>query len=132
MPPTTNPNPLDTFFTIGRRTVQRYEAVQEGKLSVDCWKRPNDGGEPEFKVFLHGSLRSPFRFTPTHLEHYLSQRSRRAVLDQTEKPFVYLEKSVIQVLCRTGHGSVVLEFGKRKKNQTELICLVTFCHRYLI
>ena len=136
MPPAKNPNPVDKLFEHAEKALHTYQVCREGKLIVDCKRLPNDGNEPGFKVFLTGSPYSAFCFTPAELEHYMSDRQPQTLFSQIEKPIYkveeplhYLEKSVIEILRKTGYGSVVLEFKRGKKQQTTFLCSVTVSYR---
>ncbi len=47
--PNTNSNPLDSLFDSIKHTLREYKTAREGRLFVDCLKRPNDGGVQGFK-----------------------------------------------------------------------------------
>ncbi|MCG8363604.1 MAG: hypothetical protein MJA27_09785 [Pseudanabaenales cyanobacterium] len=135
MPAAKNPNPVDKLFEHAEKALQTYQTDREGKLIVDCKRLPNDGRAPGFKVFLPGSPYSSFCFTPKELEHYMSYRQSQTFISQVEKPLYrveeplhYLEQSVIEILRKTGYGSVVLEFKQGKKQQTTFLCSVTVSH----
>lgn len=125
-------NPLDTFFAFGKAAIHKYQATKEGKLIVDCKKRPKAGDEQGFKVIAYGSLQNPFCFTTAHLESYLLRRQLPPEAKRGDEPFYYLEGSVLEILKRTGYGWVILEFEKGKRDNTVLTCSMTFSHRHVI
>lgn len=132
MPLASDPNSLERFFAFGEKAVRRYQVSQDGQLTIDCKKRSNNGGEKGFKLIAHGCFENPFCVTPAQLDNYLLRRQLQMVPNRIREPFCYLEESVLEILGRTGHGRVSLEFEKDKKGNTVLICLVTLSHRHII
>ena len=135
MPSANNQNPVDRLFELAEEALCIYQTSREGKLIVDCKRLSGDGSGSGFKVFLPGSPRSSFCFTTKDLANYISRRQLRTVLSRVEEPFStveeplhYLELSVIEVLRKTGYGSVVLEFKKGRQHQTTFLCSVTVSH----
>lgn len=124
-------NPLDELFAVVKTAVSKYHRAREGKLFVDCKKRPNDGGEQEFKIVLPGSLQNPFCLTPAHLDSYLTQSQSLHPLDGIDEAFRVLEKGVISILRDTGHGRVLLELEKDKRDRTVVTCSVTISYRHV-
>jgi hypothetical protein len=125
-------NPLDELFAVVKTAVSKYHRAREGKLLVDCTKRPNDGGEQEFRIVLPGSLQNPFCLTPAHLDNYLTQPQFLDPLDGIDETFRVLEQGVIEILQDTGHGGVLLELEKDKRNRIVVTCSVTISYRHVI
>ncbi len=125
-------NPLDNLFVVVKTVVRKYHHAREGKLLVDCKKRANDGGEQEFRIVLPGSLQNPFCLTPAHLDSYLTQPRSLHSLDGIDEACRVLEKGVIEILQDTGHGGVLLEFEKDKRNRIVVTCSVTISYRHVI
>lgn len=123
---------VDSFFNYGKAAIHRYQAVREGKLTVDCQKRSNDGSKKGFKVIAHGFPDNPFCFTPADLNTYRSRQQLQMARNGIDEPFCYFEENVLEVLDRTGYGQVSLNFERDGKGNTAIICLVTFSHRYII
>jgi hypothetical protein len=133
-------NPIQTLFSIGQNSIDKYTLVREGKLSLDCERYQNHQGESGFKLFLHGSPDSPFYLTTADLDRYLSQRqiqpsngiTQVLIDDAVNDPFFFLEACLLEILQGTGYGSIVLEFEKQKRQQTAFVCSVTVSYRRVI
>lgn len=125
-------NSLDGFFTFAQAAIRQYEAVGAGKLVVDCEKRFHDGDEPRFKLVAYGALQSPFCLTPAHLDNYRLRRQLRVVSHERDKPFYHLEESVLDILGKTGHGKVALEFEKDRRGRIIALCCTTISYRCVI
>jgi hypothetical protein len=125
-------NPLNRLFLFVQTVVRQYHRAKEGKLLVDCKKQPNEGGEHEFRIILPGSLQNPFCLTPAHLDSYLTQPQFLHPLDGIDETFRVLEKGVINILRDTGHGGVLLELEKDKRNRIVVTCSVTISYRHVV
>jgi NAD(P)H-flavin reductase len=126
--PNTDSNPLDSLFDSIRYTLRQYKTAREGSLLVDCLKYLNDGGAQEFKIFICGSHSSCY-CSLEHLQDYMSRRYPEVVLSEDE---LLVEKAILEILSRTGYGSVVAGFQKLKRRRSEFICKVTVSYRCVI
>lgn len=126
--PNTNSNPLDSLFDSIKCTLRQYKIAREGRLSVDCLKRPSDGGAQGFKIFVYGS-HSFCYCSLEHLHDYMSRQCSQPVLNEDE---LLVEKGILEILSRTGHGYVVAGFEKLKCKKSEFICKVTVSYRSVI
>jgi hypothetical protein len=126
------PNSLDGFFTFAQAAIRQYKAVGAGKLVVDCEKRLHDGGEPRFKLIAYGALQSPFCLTPAHLDNYRLRRQLQLAPHELNKPFYHLEESLLEILGKTGHGKVALEFEKDRRGNIVVLCFATFSYRCVV
>ncbi len=59
----------------------------------------------------------------------MSRQRSQAVLNEDE---LLVEKGILEILSRTGYGSVVAGFEKLKCRKSEFICKVTVSYRCVI
>lgn len=124
----TDSNPLDSLFDSIKYTLRQYKTAREGRLLVDCLKYLNNAGVQEFKIFICGS-HSCCHCSLEHLQDYKSRRYPELALSEYE---LLVEKGILEILSRTGYGSVVAGFQKPKRRRSEFICTVTVSYRCII
>lgn len=113
------PSDMAAFLKVAEEVVNCYQAGREGKLVVECKRLTQP--ESASRVFLHGSLASPFKMTNQQLEDYAIYnhlhgyiRNPNKCLSTLKNPTKFLECSVLQVLKRTGYGTISMKFEHRR------------------
>jgi hypothetical protein len=127
-----SPNPLTDFLALLQTAVYAYYGLGEGKLLITCSKSANDGRAQEYRLSSCGSLQTPFRIGPEHVQRYLSQKPSLKHLNTESLPFGYLETGLLEILQRSGHGEIALEFEPGRQGNVVMIGRTTMSDRFLL
>lgn len=106
---------LERFLDFSQDSIERYQYLSEGMMVADCRKRLGNDGEVCFRVELYGSLSPPFCFSIVQLQEFDNYVSQRFTTDQEPYPLHRWLISILEILQKTGHGRVVLQFERARK-----------------
>lgn len=120
---------MQSFLAVVTEVLACYCAGSEGKLTVEITAQ---GEARPCKVFLQGYPASPFWIPRPQLAHCVDNGYSSRHLHSLKDPVEFLEHGVLEVLNRTGYGTISIAFERQRKEKTCVVALVTHSYRWLL